>query len=144
MFIAFPLDRWRFTSSSGEDRCFTNYLGFGVDAVVAKEFDNLRHKYPSLFHFQQLNIVWYTLCIIKEYLFPSMRKLTQLHVSVDNDEIDCSSYQLVLMLNIPFFCGGGNPIGVHFGYKQCCDKEIEVVGFTSIPHVILSKVRRIS
>ena len=71
-------------------------------------------------------------------------KMIKADSTVDNDEIDCSSYQLVLMLNIPFFCGGGNPIGVHFGYKQCCDKEIEVVGFTSIPHVILSKVRRIS
>lgn len=69
-----------------------------------------------------------------------MKLLDGLSLVADGREIDCSAYMSVLLLNIPFFCGGGNPIGRHFGYKQCCDKEIEIVGFSSIPHILLSKV----
>lgn len=69
-----------------------------------------------------------------------MNLLDELSLVADGHEIDCSPYMSVLLLNIPFFCGGGNPIGRHFGYRQCCDQEIEIVGFSSIAHVLLSKV----
>lgn len=133
------MDRWILKTSS-QNRYFNNYLGFGIDAVVAYEFQYLRSHFPFLFLSPSLNLLWYVLCIVKELIFPSMNLLDELSLVADGHEIDCSPYMSVLLLNIPFFCGGGNPIGRHFGYRQCCDQEIEIVGFSSIAHVLLSKV----
>ena len=115
-------------------------MSFGVDAVILSTFHHLRKYFPFLFFNQPANIFWYTLTILHQYLFRPIEYLSYLHLKVDGEEIDCSSFASVVLLNIPFYCGGGNPIGVHFGYQQCCDEEIEVVGFTSIPHIIFSKV----
>ena len=136
----FPLDRWIYSTSYGKQRAFNNYMSFGVDALILTTFSSLRNHYPYLFFSRACNIVWYTLCILHQYLFYPRSNLSCLKVSVDGKDFDCSSFTSVVCLNIPYYCGGGNPIGVHFGYKQCCDEEIEVVGFTSIPHVIFSKV----
>ena len=114
-------------------------MGFGVDAAVALRFNEMRKSFPWLFVYQPWNIIWYALHIVKELNSPTVVKLTNLHLEVDGKEYDTSSYQCVVLLNIPFFCGGGTPLGTEFAYSQCNDGEIEVVGFSTIPHVLKAK-----
>ena len=136
--VEVPLDRWIYTSS--RQKPFTNYVSFGVDAAIAHRFHRLRLHYPFLCRHPFVNILLYAWCIVMELLFPTLHSLSHLHVTVDSEEIPVAGFHSVLFLNIPYFCGGGLPLGRTIDPLQSCDQQIEIIGFHSIFHLLAMKV----
>ena len=121
------------------EHIFANYLGFGTDAAVALRFHRMRKSFPWLFFYQPINIIWYAFNILLEAIYPTKRNLQDVEMEVDGKPIDFSSFKSAVVLNIPYFCGGGTPLGTDFAYSQCNDGEIEVIGFKGIVHILSSK-----
>ena len=137
-FVELSLDRWVFQSS--QEKTFFNYFSFGVDAAVVNRLQQIRSLYPFLFHFPSINNLWYVWCIILEALFPMNANLDRLALKADDEELSVSQYRSVVCLNIPYYCGGGLPLGDHYDLSQCCDQEIEIVAFSGIIHILAAKV----
>ena len=138
-FAEVSLDRWIFKSS--KEKSFFNYLSFGVDAAVVNRLQQIRSRYPFLFHFPSVNILWYVWCIVLEALFPMNQNLDFLTLCADGEVLSVSKYRSVVCLNIPYYCGGGLPLGNEYDLSQCCDREIEIVAFSGIIHILAAKVR---
>lgn len=139
-FVEYPLDRWNFKTNSPEsNHVFVNYLGFGTDAAVSLRFHRMRKSFPWLFFYQPINIIWYVFNILLEAIYPTKRNLHELGIDVDGKSLDLTPYRSIVVLNIPYFCGGGTPLGTDFTYSQCNDGEIEVIGFKGIVHILSSK-----
>lgn len=139
-FVELSLDRWVFQSS--QEKTFFNYFSFGVDAAVVNRLQQIRSQYPFLFHFPSINNLWYAWCILLESLFPMHGTLDRLSLKADDEDLSVSSFRSIVCLNIPYYCGGGLPLGSHYDLSQCCDQEIEIVAFTGIIHILAAKVRQ--
>ena len=135
--VEVPLDRWIYTSSL--QKPFTNYLSFGVDAAIAHRFHHIRLHYPFLCKHPFINVLLYAWCIMMELLFPTLHSLSRLRVTADNKEIPVAGFHSVLFLNIPYFCGGGLPLGRTVDTLQSCDQQIEIIGFYSVFHLLAMK-----
>ena len=136
--VEVPLDRWIYTSSL--QKPFTNDLSFGVDAAIAHRFHHIRLHYPFLCKHPFINVLLYAWCIMMELLFPTLHSLSRLRVTADNKEIPVAGFHSVLFLNIPYFCGGGLPLGRTVDTLQSCDQQIEIIGFYSVFHLLAMKV----
>ena len=127
---------------SSQEKTFFNYFSFGVDAAVVNRLQQIRSQYPFLFHFPSINNLWYAWCILLESLFPMHGTLDRLSLKADDEDLSVSSFRSIVCLNIPYYCGGGLPLGGHYDLSQCCDQEIEIVAFTGILHILAAKVRQ--
>lgn len=113
-----------------------------MDAAVVNRLQQIRSQYPFLFHFPSINNLWYAWCILLESLFPMHGTLDRLSLKADDEDLSVSSFRSIVCLNIPYYCGGGLPLGGHYDLSQCCDQEIEIVAFTGILHILAAKVRQ--
>ena len=68
--------------------------------------------------------------------------LDRLSLKADDEDLSVSSFRSIVCLNIPYYCGGGLPLGGHYDLSQCCDQEIEIVAFTGIIHILAAKVQQ--
>ena len=136
--VEMSLDRWVFQSS--QEKTFFNYFSFGVDAAVVNRLQRIRNLYPFLFHFPSINNLWYLWCIILEAFFPTTTNLDCLSIKADDEVLSLFKYRTVVCLNIPYYCGGGLPLGNEVDLARCCDQEIEIVAFSGIIHILAAKV----
>jgi len=124
-------------------RVICNYMGIGVDAVIAHNFANMRDKYPNLFFSQFANKLWYARIGSEAYFFPDSPLVLQeskVQVFVDGCELDLAGLQGICILNIKSFGGGINfwgyaPTDGEFVEPRIDDQLLEVIGFRSSLHM---------
>lgn len=121
-----------------------NYLGIGLDAVIAHKFHLLRAHYPHLFTSQLFNKAWYARLGTESYFFPhapSVLRDSGAEVFIDGVKIDLTGMEGVCLLNIKSFGGGINFWGHaetdrrHFSEPRMDDGLFELIGFRDSLHV---------
>jgi hypothetical protein len=80
-----------------------NYLGVGLDAVIAHKFHLLRSNYPHFFTSQLLNKLWYTRLGTEAYFFPHAPNVirdSQVQLFVDGVGRSCLSASRVALRSL--------------------------------------------
>jgi diacylglycerol kinase (ATP) len=94
------------------DGIMNNYVGFGLDAVIAHQFADLRKKYPHFFTSQAGNKLWYTRVGFGQWIYPVIRNGLKeapytTRVFVDGVELQgLETLQGVVCMGIKSFGGG--------------------------------------
>eukprot|EP00731_Ephydatia_muelleri_P030202 Em0021g725a len=124
-----------------------NYLGVGLDAKIAYEFNNTRDKSPAVYSSRTKNMMLYGLLGGKEFLFNTQRYLERrLSLMCDGKPIVLpQKLQGLVFLNIPSYMAGTNFWGTDkekdgFLAPSHDDKLIEVIGITGFTQLATSKV----
>jgi len=119
-----------------------NYLGIGVDAIIAHNFHNMRDSYPHLFSSQLINKMWYARIGSETYFTQQADPLrtAKVRIFVDEKEVDLTGMEGICFLNIKSFGGGKDFWGRHeegsqFMEPRMDDGYFEVIGFRSTLHM---------
>lgn len=110
-------------------------MSVGVDASIALRFHLLRERNPALFASQWVNKLWYAAVGGGESLKRSGRKLAELlELWIDGEKVEIGDAVGVTLLNIPYYAGGGLPLGEKSPDFCYGDGRLEVIGFRNLLH----------
>lgn len=88
-----------------------------------------------------VNKLWYAVMGSGETLKPSAPVLkNSVRLFIDGKEYDVSDAVNVTCLNIPYYGGGGLPLGGNSDYFCSSDGLLEVIGFKNILHYATTRV----
>uniref|UniRef100_A0A7S3Z6U3 Diacylglycerol kinase n=1 Tax=Lotharella globosa TaxID=91324 RepID=A0A7S3Z6U3_9EUKA len=114
----FILDRWDVSTvctsephvriKDRDAKVMTNYLGIGLDGIIATRFHELREGHPTYFGSQIINKLWYGQLGARAYIMPPDDPLQGVTVSVDGKEMCLDGLQGVVVLNISSYGGGSD------------------------------------
>ena len=101
----------------------------------------MRERNPSFFNSQMINKMWYAIMGSGETLNPSTPVLkNSVRLFIDGKEFDVSDAVNVTCLNIPYYGGGGLPLGGNNDYFCSSDGLLEVIWFKNILHYATTRV----
>ena len=110
-------------------------MSVGVDASIAYRFHLLRERNPALFASQWVNKLGYAAVGGGESLKRSGRKLEELlELWIDGEKVEIGDAVGVTLLNIPYYAGGGLPLGEKSPDFCYGDGRLEVIGFRNLLH----------
>lgn len=140
-----PFDRWDIIYQRDGDRVdeippdwiMSNYIGIGIDAYIALQFHEKREAKPELFTSRARNKVHYAQIGAAASLSHPCKNLGKHLTMVGDDEIiDISSFEGIVILNIASFGGGADPWGSSSSKQKSepsfGDGIVEVFGVTGI------------
>ena len=79
-----------------------NYLGIGLDAKIALDFQIKREEHPEKCRSRTKNMMWYGVLGTKEILQKTFKNLDQrVQLECDGQRIPLPSLQGIVILNIP-------------------------------------------
>ena len=79
-----------------------NYLGIGLDAKIALDFQIKREEHPEKCRSRTKNLMWYGVLGGKEILQKTFKNLDQrVQLECDGQRIPLPSLQGIVILNIP-------------------------------------------
>lgn len=120
---------------------FNCYFSVGADAAIALRFHTMREHNPSLFNSQLGNKLVYAAVGGGEGIKPTYPILSQsISLLIDGVSFSVEDAVSVICLNIPYYAGGGLPLGENNDYFCSSDGMLEVIGFRNILHVATTRV----
>lgn len=113
-----------------------------MDAAITLRFHTMREQNPSLFNSQFINKIWYAAVGGGETINPTYPNLVKsIVLLIDGKRVDIGDAVGITCLNIPYYAGGGLPLGGNEDYFCYSDGILEVIGFRNIIHCATTRVR---
>lgn len=101
----------------------------------------MRENNPSLFNSQIINKMWYVGAGGEETLNPTSPVLSNaMELYIDGVKMDIRDAISITCLNIPYYAGGGLPLGKEKDYFCFSDGQLEVIGFQNLIHYATARV----
>lgn len=102
----------------------------------------MRERNPSFFNSQIWNKLIYAIVGSGEGFKPTYPVLAKsVSLSIDGVSYSVEDAISIICLNIPYYAGGGLPLGENDDYFCSSDGMLEVIGFRNILHVATTRVR---
>ena len=112
-----------------------------MDAAITLRFHTMREQNPSLFKSQLINKLWYAAVGGGETIKPTYPNLVKsIVLLIDGKRVDIGDAVGITCLNIPYYAGGGLPLGGNEDYFCYSDGILEVIGFRNIIHCATTRV----
>lgn len=101
----------------------------------------MRERNPSFFSSQLGNKIVYAAVGGGEGIKPTYPNLSQsISLCIDGKSYSVEDAVSVICLNIPYYAGGGLPLGSNNDFFCSSDGMLEVIGFRNILHVATTRV----
>ena len=101
----------------------------------------MRENNPSLFNSPVINKIWYVGAGGGETLKPTSPILSNaIDLYIDGEKMDIRDAISITCLNIPYYAGGGLPLGKEKDYFCFSDGQLEVIGFQNLIHYATARV----